>query len=93
MTNYSYIYKRIEAGKYESKVPYPERPRTPEQMTEYRTGVQEANDKFRHDLEKQYGVIGNTKANRVWELAWEEGHSFGYTEVLGYYDQFVELIK
>lgn len=44
-------------------------------------------------LEEKYGVVGHPKADRLYELAWEHGHSSGYSEVEIYYDDFVELVK
>ena len=48
---------------------------------------------LRSDLEREYSVIGHPKAGRVWELAWEAGHSCGYAEVANNYAELVELIK
>jgi ribonuclease M5 len=47
---------------------------------------------FQNDLFKQYGVENHPKRERCFGLAWEHGHSAGYTEVLSYFDEFVELI-
>ena len=32
-------------------------------------------------------------SDRLFELAWEHGHSSGYREVAIYYDEFAELLK
>jgi len=45
------------------------------------------------DLETEHGVSDHPKAGKVWSLAWEHGHSSGYSEVVSYYEEFVELIK
>lgn len=45
------------------------------------------------DLEIEYGIAGHAKAGKLWSLAWEHGHSGGYSEVINYYEQFVELIQ
>ncbi len=45
------------------------------------------------DLEAENGVVGHPKANLLWSLAWEHGHSSGYSDVVNYYDNFVELLK
>ena len=48
---------------------------------------------FQADLEEEHGVRNHPKADRVFELAWEHGHSSGYEEVVSCYADFVELIK
>lgn len=48
---------------------------------------------FKADLEAEFGVIGNPKADKCFSLAWDYGHSSGYREVYSYYSELVELIK
>lgn len=50
-------------------------------------------DWLRKKLEVEFGVIGNPKADKLWELAWDYGHSSGPQEVESYYIELVELIK
>lgn len=45
------------------------------------------------DLEEEYGVIGHPKADKLWEIAWEHGHSSGYHDVACHYAELVELIQ
>ena len=47
---------------------------------------------FKDDLEKEYGVSGHPKANRLFEIAWSDGHSGGYQVVASRYVELVELI-
>ena len=44
------------------------------------------------DAFKSYGVKGN-KAKKAWAIAYEQGHSSGYSEVVNYFDGLVELIN
>jgi len=49
--------------------------------------------KFREALEKEYGMQNHPKKDKIWEKAWDDGHSGGWTEILITYDELVELIK
>ncbi len=48
---------------------------------------------FKVDLIEEHGVTGHPKAERVFNLAWEYGHSSGLSEVADYFDDLVGLIK
>ena len=45
------------------------------------------------DLELEHGVAGHRNADKLWELAWEHGHSSGYADIICYYENFVQLIQ
>ena len=47
---------------------------------------------FKRILEYRYKTSGNPKADRLWEIAWSEGHSSGYGEVEIWYEELSELI-
>lgn len=49
--------------------------------------------KFQQDLFEDYGVSDNPKRFKCFALAWERGHSCGYSEVHGLFGDLVELIK
>ena len=48
---------------------------------------------LRTDLEEEHGLVGHPKADRAWDLAWEHGHSSGYSDIIYYYEDFAELVK
>lgn len=48
---------------------------------------------FKAALEDYYGIDGHPKADKLWALAWEYGHSGGYNEVECYYDELVVLLN
>ena len=48
---------------------------------------------FRRDLFRSLDIADHPKADKLYELAWEEGHSSGYEEVLNYAEDFVELLR
>jgi hypothetical protein len=47
----------------------------------------------RATLEVKHGLVGHPKAARLYELAYEIGHSAGYHEVEIYYDDMADLLK
>lgn len=58
----------------------------------YRAEDNRLTQQFRADLEAEYGLTGHPKADKLWNLAWEEGHSSGLNEVYLCYDRFSELV-
>lgn len=90
------IREQIAAGKYNNKVPYPDR-KLPAQelhskLKAYHAGADVARAEFRVDLESEYHMSHHPKADKLWNLAWEHGHSSGLVDVVHYYEDFLELI-
>jgi len=50
-------------------------------------------NQFRKDLIAEYRMTNHPKANKIFDKAWELGHSKGYEEVEYYFCDFVELFK
>jgi hypothetical protein len=48
---------------------------------------------FKADLFDEHGVTGHPKANRAFDIAWDHGHSSGYSEVANYFDDLADLLK
>lgn len=48
---------------------------------------------FKRDLFRYHAVTKNPKADKCFMIAWDLGHSSGFSDVAGYFDQLVELIK
>ena len=71
---------------------YKEIPYVREKREEYRINCNELNMEFKAALEKEYGIVNHPKADKLWEIAWDEGHSSGYSDVEIYYERFLELI-
>ena len=49
-------------------------------------------NQFRSDLETEYRTTGHPKANLLWTMAWDEGHSSGLNEVFNWYDRLSDLV-
>lgn len=87
------VAERITNGAYEHKLPY----RSPKEdraaYDAYNRETDAINKLFRSDLEKQYGMKRNSKAQTLWNMAWDAGHASGYYEVFAHYQNFVDLVK
>lgn len=89
------ISEQFENLSKQLKYPDPKMPRAVFIATkeQYRKKRSELNLQFEHALYKEYGVENNPKRQKCFELAWEHGHSSGFSEVENYFSEFVELIK
>ena len=47
---------------------------------------------FKLDLFSEYGVENHPKREKAFGIAWEHGHSSGYNDVVGYFEELVDLI-
>lgn len=84
---YEELFQKIEKGDYRAPDGTYDRNRD-----EYRRLNAEGREAFKADLFEHLGITGHPKAEELWRLAWEEGHSSGYNEVLGYAQEFVDLL-
>lgn len=87
--------------KYESNLPYPNFGKrdegwTRESVTEARRNhiqdVKRLTNQFKQDLFEEFDVQNNPKAELLFSKAWELGHSAGLYEVLGHFENLVDLI-
>lgn len=60
---------------------------------EYRAKQNECDEEFKAALAKELGLAGHPKYDLLFRMAWEEGHSSGYSEVANYADTFAELLR
>jgi hypothetical protein len=47
---------------------------------------------WKKDLFEEYGVTNNPKVEKAYTLAYDYGHSMGYSSIESYFSEFVELI-
>lgn len=45
------------------------------------------------DMEKEEGMVDHPKADAVYSLAWQYGHSAGFNEVACHYAEFADLVR
>jgi len=48
---------------------------------------------LRQYIEHELGTITNDQFNAIFDKAWEDGHSSGYSEVLIYADDIIDVVK
>jgi len=70
-----------------------EKQRQRDQRRVYQEEEGRLRDLLRYDLEVENVVTGHPKANLLWSMAWDRGHSGGYSDVISNYEDLVELVK
>lgn len=75
--------------KYRHNVPY-----SRETREEYRAAEREVEKLFRNDLEDECGVPHDAQyANKLYQMAYEAGHSCGFSCVYQEYTDLLELVE
>lgn len=94
--------KKMNSGGYNHKLAYPRVPvgmsrrqalTDPEfipAMTAWDNEEVELIRQFRADLEEEFGTQNWDRRQQAWDLAWDEGHSGGFSEVFNHYINYVE---
>ena len=59
----------------------------------YNKAVHEVTEEFKIALGKFYDVDKHPKFNAAWSMAWERGHSAGYTEVVLEFESLLEFLS
>jgi len=67
--------------------------RAKEQREKYWEESSRLESLFKEDLEAENGLVGHPKADKVYSMAYEAGHSSGYEQVVYEYERLVELLK
>lgn len=62
-------------------------------LQEYHKGSNDAIRRFRGALEEEHKMTKHPKRDRLWDLAWDEGHSSGLVNVVHWYEELVDLAK
>lgn len=77
------IVAKIKNGCYETKAKFPK-----ERMKENCW----KREMFKKDVFENFGVTDNPKAERCFEIAWEDCHSYGFNEVFNKFGELIDLI-
>lgn len=64
-----------------------------EEDNKVRQELNEVLEDYLKDMSGLYDVVPKANQNKVWNYAWEQGHSSGYSEVYGYLQELVELFE
>lgn len=62
-------------------------------MKEYRDAEAAAMEQFQNDLFKEIGIENHPNRFKLFQKAWDRGHSSGYSEVMNEAWDLVDLIK
>lgn len=62
-------------------------------MNKYYTTEEENKKNHKEYLASKYEILNNSKLDRLYEIAWDFGHSGGYGEIELYFSDMVDLIK
>jgi hypothetical protein len=81
------VYEKACRDEYSSKLPYNGN------REAYQEDQRRLNTQFQRDLEVEHGVENNPKREKLFDIAWSQGHSAGYSEVAIHYDEMVVLIQ
>lgn len=87
------VHTQLQADAYRTKLLYAMRSKDPATHKAYMEDCARLEAQFKMDLFETYEVSDNPKADKCYALAWEHGHSSGFSEVASYFSEFVELIK
>ncbi len=63
-----------------------------ELIKQYRERQENLNEEFRVDVLEEYGLTEHPKADKVYTMAWDHGHSSGYYEVAQWVSELAELV-
>lgn len=97
------VYSKIINEEYNSKLQFPtyeytknnklSKEEVREMRKKWREDEYRLKQVFKQDALEELGLSKHEKADKLFEMAWEEGHSNGLGEVWIYMEQFAELIN
>lgn len=87
------VREKLTAGLYKNTKPFVSITKSRDGWEAYKNEEARINEQFSKDLAAEHGITGHPKEAKLMALAWEHGHSCGLSEVVNYYEQFVELLK
>jgi hypothetical protein len=87
------IQDKLRDDDYRTKLPYFTSKGNPEGAKAFREAERYLAECFKRDLFEELGITNNPKAEILYRIAYDLGHSGGYSEVYGYAQDLVELIE
>jgi len=64
-----------------------------ERRLAYQAEERRLQDQFKADALAELGLTGHPKADLLFSLAWDEGHSSGFQEVFGHMERMADLVR
>lgn len=86
------VHDKVRDGAYKNTVPYP-KPKDPQKIVKRHAYQAEGNRLealFKADLFAEYNVTGPA-ADVMYAKAYQMGHSAGWSEIAGYFEDLVEI--
>jgi len=89
------VREKLAAGKYETKLPYPERKEkdAEEKREAYRVDEGRLCELFKQDALKELGLSKHPRADKIYSYAWAERHANGLHEIFDFLEELAELFK
>lgn len=75
------VQEKIKLGEYENKKPYISPKENKQAWLDYHNEDDRIRNQFKKDLLEQFNLSGE-RAEKLFHVAWDNGHSMGYHEVL-----------
>jgi hypothetical protein len=86
------VYKKINNDEYKTKLPYVPRRESEAAYKQHIEDFARLEQEFKNDAIEAVGLKGHPKAEKAYALAWDHGHSAGFSDVLDYLSEFADLI-
>ena len=83
----------FNSDRYVNKFSWSDARKSPGARAAYDAREAEIHETFRQDLFEDLGITDNPKRDRLYSIAWSQGHSSGFHEVYNYAQDLVDLIK
>jgi hypothetical protein len=84
---------KLNRNAYRTKLPYFSPKEDPRGNKEFHDANTRLELEFKKDLFEELGITNNPKAEKLYNYAWDLGHSAGYHEVYSYAQDLLELIQ
>lgn len=85
------IREKLNSGYYENKLPFCTVKRNVKKNKEYQKEDYRIYNLFKEDALKEVGLLNHPKADKIYNKAWNDGHAYGYGEVLTHLENLAEL--
>jgi hypothetical protein len=70
-----------------------ELPRFRASLLEYRAKLGEIENEFKVEILRRIGISQHPRAEKLWSMAWERGHSSGFSEIVSIAYDLSELLS
>lgn len=85
------FWEKVNDGDFKNDIPFAAHGRPG--RTEYLQGEHARENQFKTELFAEYGMTNHPKAEKCYNLAWENGHAHGFSEVAVHFAEYAELVK